>query len=92
MSSCWISRSLKYDDFADCRAAVETTCLRSAYSTSSLSVALGVSQRTVQRALVELEAAGRVRSIGRARAALAVAPPLARFTTNLLLTAALPLG
>jgi hypothetical protein len=44
-----------------------------AWSTSALALALGASQRTVQRALVELEAAGRVRSIGRARAALAVA-------------------
>ncbi len=38
-----------------------------AWSTSALALALGASQRTVQRALVELEAAGRVRSIGRAR-------------------------
>ncbi len=36
-----------------------------AWSTSALSVALGASQRTVQRALVELEAERRVRSIGR---------------------------
>ena len=43
-----------------------------AWSTSALALALGASQRTVQRALVELEAAGRVRSIGAgARAALA---------------------
>ena len=35
-----------------------------AWSTSALALALGASQRTVQRALVELEAAGRVRSIG----------------------------
>jgi DNA-binding transcriptional MocR family regulator len=44
-----------------------------AWSTSALALALGASQRTVQRALVELEATGRVRSIGRARTALAVA-------------------
>jgi hypothetical protein len=50
------------------------------------------SQRTVQRALVELEAAGRVRSIGRARAQRWLSPPLAGFTTILLLPAALPLG
>ncbi len=35
-----------------------------AWSTSALALALGESQRTVQRALAELEAAGRVRSIG----------------------------
>ena len=62
-----------------------------AWSTSALALALGASQRTVQRALVELEAAGRVRAIGRARAQRWLAPPLAGFTTNLLLPAALPL-
>jgi len=63
-----------------------------AWSTSALALALGASQRSVQRALAELEAAGRVRSIGRARAKRWLAPPLAGFTTNLLLPAALPLG
>ena len=63
-----------------------------AWSTSALALALGESQRTVQRALAELEAAGRVRSIGRARAQRWLAPPLAGFTTILLLPAALPLG
>jgi hypothetical protein len=63
-----------------------------AWSTSALALALGASQRTVQRALVELQLAGRVRSIGRARAQRWLSPPLAGFTTNLLLPAALPLG
>ena len=63
-----------------------------AWSTSALALALGASQRTVQRALVELEAAGRVRSIGRARARRWLSPPLAGFTTNLLLPAPLPLA
>jgi hypothetical protein len=62
-----------------------------AWSTSALALALGASQRTVQRALVGLEAAGQVRSIGRARARRWLAPPLAGFTTILLLPAALPL-
>jgi hypothetical protein len=61
-----------------------------AWSTSALALALGASQRTIQRALVELEAAGRVRSIGRARARRWLSPPLAGFTTILLLPAALP--
>jgi hypothetical protein len=61
-----------------------------AWSTSALALALGASQRTVQRALVELEAVGRVRSIGRARAQRWLSPPLAGFTTILLLPAALP--
>jgi bifunctional N-acetylglucosamine-1-phosphate-uridyltransferase/glucosamine-1-phosphate-acetyltransferase GlmU-like protein len=43
-------------------------------------------------ALVDLEAAGRVRSLGRARAQRWVSPPLVGFTTILLLPAALPPG
>ena len=62
-----------------------------AWSTSALALALGASQRTVQRALAELEATGRVRSIGRARARRWLAPPLAGFTTILLLPASLPI-
>lgn len=61
-----------------------------AWSTSALSLALGVSQRTVQRMLVELESAGQVRSLGRARAQRWLSPPLTGFTTILLLPAALP--
>jgi hypothetical protein len=63
-----------------------------AWSTSALALALGASQRTVQRALVELQADGRVRSIGNARTRRWLAQPLAGFTTILLLPAALPLG
>lgn len=66
-----------------------------AWSTSALALATGASQRTVQRALAELLAAGQVRSIGRARAQRWLAPPLvnaAEFATILLLPAALPLG
>lgn len=61
-----------------------------AWSTSALALALGDSQRTVQRALVGLLAAGQVRSIGRARAQRWLAPPLAGFTTILLLPHSLP--
>ena len=63
-----------------------------AWSTSALALALGASQRTVQRALADLESEGRVRSIGRARAQRWLAPPLAGFTTILLLPASLPIG
>jgi hypothetical protein len=63
-----------------------------AWSTSALGLALGASQRTVQRALAELQDAGHVRSIGRARAQRWLSPPLAGFTTNLLLPVAPPLG
>ena len=61
-----------------------------AWSTSALALALGDSQRTVQRALAELEAAGQVRAIGQARARRWVAAPLVGFTTILLLPAAPP--
>ncbi|MGR4871956.1 helix-turn-helix domain-containing protein [Variovorax sp. LARHSF232] len=62
-----------------------------AWSTSALALAMGASQRTVQRALVDLEEAGRVRAIGQARARRWLAPPLAGFTTILLLPASLQL-
>ena len=58
-----------------------------AWSTSALALALGESQRTVQRALATLEEAGQVRAVGRGpRAALAL-PPVAGFATTLLLPA-----
>jgi hypothetical protein len=62
-----------------------------AWSTSALALALDASQRTIQRALAGLEAEGRVRSIGNARTRRWLSPPLAGFTTILLLPAALPL-
>lgn len=58
-----------------------------AWSTSALAMALGASQRTVQRALATLESSGRVRSLGRARARRWLAAPAAGFTTTLLLPA-----
>jgi hypothetical protein len=63
-----------------------------AWSTSALALALGQSQRTVQRALSELEAGARVWSRGDARAQRWLAPPSHGFTTTLLLPAALPIG
>lgn len=62
-----------------------------AWSTSALALAVQRSQRTVQRALIALESAGRVRAIGRSRARRWLAPPLTDCTTILLLPAALPL-
>jgi len=58
-----------------------------AWSSSALALALGASQRTVQRALDSLAAAGKVQSFGRARARRWVTPPVAGFTTTLLLPA-----
>jgi hypothetical protein len=55
------------------------------WSTSALALALGASQRSVQRGLAALEEAGQVRALGRGRARRWVAPPLVGFTTTLLL-------
>ena len=60
------------------------------WSSSALSLALGTSQRTVQRALDSLAAAGKVQSCGHGRARRWVTPPLPGFTTILLLPAPLP--
>ena len=57
------------------------------WSTSALALALGDSQRTVQRALAALEQAGRARSIGAGRTQRWLAPPCVGFTTVLLLPA-----
>jgi hypothetical protein len=62
------------------------------WSSSSLALALGASQRTVQRALDDLAESNKVRSVGRARAQRWMAPALPGFPTSLLLTAALPPG
>lgn len=61
-----------------------------AWSSSALALALDASQRTVQRALDELAAEGKVRAVGRARARRWMTPPVAGFTTTLLLPAPLP--
>jgi hypothetical protein len=60
------------------------------WSSSALALALGTSQRTVQRALDSLAAAGKVQSFGLGRARRWMTPPLPGFTTTLLLPAPLP--
>src|SRR5690348_6445454 len=60
------------------------------WSSSALALALGTSQRSVQRALDALAAAGKVQSFGQARARRWLTPPVPGFTTILLLPAALP--
>jgi DNA-binding transcriptional ArsR family regulator len=62
------------------------------WSSSALALALGASQRSVQRALDSLAAAGKVRSFGRGRARRWMTPPVPGFTTALLLPAPLPVG
>ena len=58
-----------------------------AWSTSALALALGSSQRTVQRSLVALEEAGQVRPLGRGRSRRWLSAPRAGFATALLLPA-----
>ncbi|MFC5524209.1 helix-turn-helix domain-containing protein [Rhodanobacter ginsengisoli] len=60
-----------------------------AWSSSALALALGSSQRTVQRALDALATAGKVQSFGLGRARRWMTPPLPGFTTTLLLPAPL---
>lgn len=60
------------------------------WSSSALALALGASQRTVQRALDALAAAGKVQSFGRGRARRWMTPPVPGFPTTLLLPAPLP--
>ncbi len=63
-----------------------------AWSSSALSLALGASARTVQRALDELASAGKVQSYGRGRARRWMTRPVPGFTTTLLLPGPLPNG
>ena len=61
-----------------------------AWSSSALALALGTSQRSVQRALDALAGARKVDSFGRGRACRWMTPPLPGFPTSLLLPAPFP--
>jgi hypothetical protein len=63
-----------------------------AWSSSALALALGASQRTVQRALDDLTVNGKVQAVGRGRARRWMALPVPGFPTTLLLPAALSDG
>ena len=60
------------------------------WSSSAVALALGASQRTAQRALDSLAAAGKVQPFGRGRARRWTTPSVPGFTTTLLLPAPLP--
>jgi len=57
------------------------------WSSSALAMALGMSQRSVQRSLDSLAESGKVQWFGRARSRRWMTPPLAGITTTLLLPA-----
>src|SRR5579885_2512750 len=63
-----------------------------AWSSSALALALGSSTRTVQRALNELAASGKVQPVGRGRARRWLTPPGPGLTMSLLLPPPLPSG
>lgn len=60
------------------------------WSSSALALALGASQRTVQRALDQLAEKNKVQSFGRGRAKRWMTPPMPGFATTLLLPTPLP--
>jgi len=60
-----------------------------AWSSSALALALRTSQRSVQRALDALGAAGKVQALGKGRARRWTVPPMPGFATSLLLSATL---
>jgi predicted outer membrane protein len=60
------------------------------WPTSALALALGTSQRSVQRALDDLAAGGKVQAYGAGRARRWMTPPLPGIATTLLLPAPLP--
>jgi hypothetical protein len=72
----------------DANAAV-LACLADgeSWSSSALALALGTGQRTMQRSLEALAAAGKVQGFGHGRARRWVTPPAPGFTTTLLLPA-----
>jgi hypothetical protein len=80
------------DEHADANASVLAVLGDGeSWSSSALALALGSSQRSVQRALDALGSAGKVQSFGRGRARRWMTPPVPGFTTTLLLPPPLPI-
>jgi hypothetical protein len=77
---------------ARCAAVLAFLADGESWSGSALALALGASQRTVQRALKDLSATGKVQAFGRGRARRWMTPPLPGFATTLLLPPPLPGG
>jgi hypothetical protein len=86
-----LARLPEHDDAGEHAAVLAFLADGESWSSSALALALGWSQRSVQRALDSLGAAGKVQSFGRARARRWITPPVMGFTTTLLLPAPLPI-
>jgi hypothetical protein len=84
-----LARPVPGDHAGEQAAALALLADGESWSSSALAVALGVSQRTVPRALDALASGGQAQSIGRGRARRWMTPPVAGFTTTLLLPASL---
>jgi hypothetical protein len=82
-----LARPLLDEHAGDHAAVLALLADGESWSSSALALALGTSQRTVQRALDALADAGNVQSFGRGRARRWLTPPVAGFTTTLLLPA-----
>jgi hypothetical protein len=80
-----LARPLLDEHAGDHAAVLALLADGESWSSSALALALGTSQRTVQRALDALADAGNVQSFGRGRARRWLTPPGAGFTTTLLL-------
>src|ERR1700685_3649856 len=78
-----LAQPVEYEHAAVLAFLADSEC----WSSSALALALGTSQRTVQRALDSLADAGKVQSFGRARARRWMASPVPGFTMILLLWA-----
>ena len=89
-----LKRPLKEDEYDHARehaAVLAFLADGESWSSSALALALGTSQRTVQRALDSMAAAGKVQAFGYGRARRWMTPPVPGFTTTLLLPAPLPI-
>ena len=84
-----LARPVAGDHAGEQAAALALLADGESWSSSALALALGASQRTVQRALDALATAGQAQSVGLGRARRWMTPPVAGFTTTLLLPASL---
>jgi hypothetical protein len=86
-----LARTTQAEDGSEHASVLAFLADGESWSSSALALALGTSQRTVQRALDALAEAGKVQWFGRGRARRWLTPPVPGFATTLLLPAPLPI-